>query len=63
MERPFVQAPDTFYPEAGSHMPLYAAAVKKPKGAIFPVFCTFPAMKGLHPARLSVQPLLPQRKS
>ncbi|PNC83424.1 hypothetical protein CXT96_08555 [Akkermansia muciniphila] len=50
MERPSVQAPDTFYPEAGSHMPLYAAAVKKPKGAIFPVFCTFPAGKGLHPA-------------
>lgn len=49
MERPSVQAPDTFYPEAGSHMPLYAAAVKKPKGAIFPVFCTFPAGKGLHP--------------
>ena len=46
----------------GSRQP-YAAAVKKPKGAIFPVFCTFPAVKGLHPARLSVQPLLPRRKS
>lgn len=33
----------------GSRQP-YAAAVKKPKGAIFPVFCTFPAGKGLHPA-------------
>jgi len=46
----------------GSRQP-YAAAVKKPKGAIFPVFCTFPAVKGLHPARLSGQPLLPRRKS
>ena len=34
----------------GSRQP-YAAAVKKPKGAIFPVFCTFPAVKSLHPAR------------
>ncbi|ANU60240.1 hypothetical protein CXT94_09825 [Akkermansia muciniphila] len=36
---------------------------EKTKGAIFPVFCTFPAVKGLHPARLSGQPLLPRRKS
>ena len=33
----------------GSRQP-YAAAVKKPKGAIFPVFCTFTEGKGLHPA-------------
>ena len=55
MERPFVQAPDTFYPEVGSHN---TAAVKKPRGAIFPAFCTFPVEKDLHPARLSGLPLL-----
>lgn len=55
MERPSVQAPDTFYPGAVSHN---TAAVKKPRGAIFPAFCTFPVEKDLHPARLSGLPLL-----
>ena len=41
----------------GSSQP-YAAAVKKPRGAIFPAFCTFPVEKDLHPARLSGLPLL-----
>ena len=58
MERPSVQAPDTFYPGAVSHN---TAAVKKPRGAIFPAFCTFPVEKDLHPARLSGLPLFPQR--
>lgn len=41
MERPSVQAPDTFYPEAGSHMPLYAAAVKNQRGPSFPCSALF----------------------
>lgn len=58
MERPSVQAPDTFYPEAVSHNTI---AVRKPQGVIFTASRTFPAVKGLHPARLSGLPLFPQR--
>ncbi len=58
MERPSVQAPDTFYPEAVSHNTI---AVRKPQGVIFTASLTFPAVKGLHPARLSGLPLFPQR--
>ncbi len=58
MERPSVQAPDTFYPEAVSHNTI---AVRKPQGVIFTVSRTFPAVKGLHPTRLSGLPLFPQR--
>ena len=50
MEHPSVQAPDTFYPEAVSHN---TAAGEKTRGAIFPEFRTFPAVKGLLPARIS----------
>ncbi len=58
MERPSVQAPDTFYPEAVSHNTI---AVRKPQGVIFTASRTFPAVKGLHPTRLSGLPLFPQR--
>lgn len=58
MERPSVQAPDTFYPEAVSHNTI---AMEKPQGVIFTASLTFPAVKGLHPTRLSGLPLFPQR--
>jgi len=38
MEHPSVQAPDTFYPEAGSHMPL---PWKNQRGQSFPCSALF----------------------
>lgn len=58
MERPSVQAPDTFYPEAVSHNTI---AMGNPQSVIFTASLTFPAVKELHPTRISGLPLFPQR--
>lgn len=58
MERPSVQAPDTFYPGAVSHN---TAAVKRPQGCNLSRILHFSCGERTSSDRLSGLPLFPQR--